>query len=66
MNERQWQRPWSQFTERVAMTIAWNLIPKKIRYWVVVRAFADATQCNEGRGKMVEECNYHLVMRNMR
>ena len=29
--------------DKFYMWIAWNLIPKRIRYWVVLRAGADAT-----------------------
>jgi hypothetical protein len=52
----------NQLIERVAMTIAFNCIPKKVRYWVVVRAFFDTAQST---GRHLDQCGYGIVMRNM-
>lgn len=31
------------FTEKLCRAIAFNLIPKKVRYWVVIKTWAEAT-----------------------
>lgn len=30
--------------DKIAQLIVWGLLPYRVRYWVVIRAWADATQ----------------------
>lgn len=53
-------------TERLAMWLAWHVIPKPVRIWVVVRAFADATTTPPGDRLTPNEVGYDLVMQAMR
>lgn len=35
---------WDRVAERVSMFVAWHLLPRRVRLWVVMRCGADATQ----------------------
>lgn len=51
--------------ERMTMWVAWHL-PKSLRTWIVVRAFADATTTPPGDHLTPNEVGYDLVMKAMR
>lgn len=48
--------------ERATMFVAWHLVPRYLRMWVVVRAFADATTCEAGRNDTPDDVGYSKVM----
>lgn len=52
--------------ERLNMWLAWHVIPRPLRIWIVVRAFADATTTPPGDTKTPNEVGYDLVMSAMR
>lgn len=53
-------------SERLLMWLAWHAIPKQLRVWIVVRAFADATTIPPGDTKTPNEVGYDVVMAAMR
>lgn len=50
--------------EKITMWLAWHAIPRAVRVWVVVRAFADAT--TEPPYPTPDQTGYSDVMRTMR
>lgn len=56
---------WNKWSEKVLIFFAWHVIPRPIRKWVVIRAFADATT-GKGSSRHPDECGYSMVMENMR
>lgn len=54
-----WRHRW---TERFWMMLAWHCLPYKLRYWIVIRAFADAM----GSDQHPDELQFHEVMKKMR
>ena len=48
--------------ERCLMFLAWHVVPRELRKCVVVRAFADATTCDEGRNDTPDTVGYSKVM----
>ena len=34
----------TNFLEKIVQFVVWKCLPYKVRYWVVIRAWADATQ----------------------
>jgi hypothetical protein len=50
--------------DKFVMWLAWHAVPRPLRVWVVVRAFADAT--TEPPYSTPDETGYSAVMRAMR
>jgi hypothetical protein len=55
---------WDRIRERIVMFFAWHCLPYRIRYWIVVRAFADASQANPHL--QPDELGYDTVVRTMK
>lgn len=53
---------WHRQGERFWMTLARHCIPYKLRYWIVIRAFADAT----GHDRSPDEVRFREVMERMK
>jgi hypothetical protein len=54
---------WDRLRETLVMFVAWRLLPYSVRYWVVVRAFADASEANPTVRR--ERLSYDIVVRDM-
>jgi hypothetical protein len=56
---------YKEAVEKLSQFIVWRLLPYRIRYWVVIRAWAEATQ---GRWTSQEppSVTAHEILRRMR
>jgi hypothetical protein len=54
---------WDRLRETLVMFVAWRCLPYSVRYWVVIRAFADASEANPTVRR--ERLGYDTVMRDM-
>jgi hypothetical protein len=52
--------------QKATMWLAWHALPKYLRMWIVIRAFADATTTPPGDTETPDEVGYSLVMKAMR
>jgi hypothetical protein len=54
---------WGRWKEKALTFIVWHWLPYRVRYWVVIRAFADASRSMSD--KHPDDLGYSDVMRGM-
>jgi hypothetical protein len=43
LSKREFQRHLQEWLDKLARFVAWHLVPYRVRYWIVIRAGADAS-----------------------
>lgn len=58
-----WPARWERLKEWAAIKVAWRLLPKRVRMWVIYRAAADATSGKWGNVHPGEVLAFELIDR---